>query len=140
MKCDIHHHLGKFHKALGNRNFNFQNSLRQLEVLLLNEVMIGIPVGGQTVSVTITRDAWLEHCSELIHGVRLCMHNACKQASVKPKNIDTCITLGPMLRMNDLKSRLFEKLPEDMKHYSIERADAARHANHDDEQDAREEA
>lgn len=97
-------------------------------LMLFSEVMIGIPIQGKTVSVTVTRKAWLEHAEDLVFGVRRCMHNVCKEASIKPKRIDTCVTLGSMMRMADLKARLFRKLPENMKHVPIEPADAARGA------------
>lgn len=97
-------------------------------LLLLDEVTISVDHEGKTLSIVVSRDEWLERCRDLIRGIRQCMHNVCQQAGVHPKKIDTCVGLGPLLRISRLRDRLLKKLPESMELRYVDRSDAARGA------------
>ncbi len=97
-------------------------------LLLLPEVTVTVDGEQQRWSITVSRQAWLERCADLIYGVRKNMHDVCYLAGVHPKKIDSCVTLGPLLRIGDLRERLFKKLPSRMTVRVVDRSDVARGA------------
>ena len=97
-------------------------------LLLLEEVTISIDHDGKTLSIVVSRDDWLERCRDLIRGIRQCMHNVCKESGVHPKKIDTCVALGPLLRIGHLRKRLLKKLPKSLEVRYVDRSDVARGA------------
>lgn len=97
-------------------------------LLLLPEVTITVDGDDQYWSITVPRQAWLERCSDLIYGVRRNMHDACKQAGIHPKKIDSCVTLGPLLRIPELRDRLTKKLSPRLVTRVVDRSDVARGA------------
>ncbi|MEO1525528.1 MAG: Hsp70 family protein [Planctomycetota bacterium] len=97
-------------------------------LLLLEEVSVNIDHDDTIRSIVVSRDDWLAKCRDLLRGIRQCMHNVCQQAGVHPKKIDTCVALGPLLRIGDLRNRLLKKLPPSMEVRFIDRSDVARGA------------
>ncbi|TWU05900.1 protein kinase domain-containing protein [Stieleria varia] len=97
-------------------------------MLLLPEVIIGIDTDEKCLTVTVSRDEWLERSGDLIYRMRRCMHEVCTQAGVSPKSIQTCITMGPLLHMRELHERLLHKLSPTIQRKALDRPDAARGA------------
>ena len=79
-------------------------------------------------SITVSREAWLERCGDLIQGIRQDMHQVCQAAGVHPRRIGSCVTLGPLLRIDMLRDQLFRKLPPTMEVRVVDRSDVARGA------------
>ena len=80
-------------------------------LLILPEVTVSVEHEGHDLSISVSRQQWLENCSQLIRGIRQYMHDVCQQAGVHPKKIDSCVTLGPLLRIPSLQKRDAEKTP-----------------------------
>jgi molecular chaperone DnaK (HSP70) len=97
-------------------------------LLLLPDVKITVDRMDQPLSITVSRQEWLQRCGDLIHGIRQDMHQVCQQAGVRPKKIKSCVSLGPLLRINALRERLFKKLPPTMEVRFVDRSDVARGA------------
>ncbi|MCD0460795.1 protein kinase domain-containing protein [Roseiconus lacunae] len=97
-------------------------------LLLLPDVNVSIEFEEQLYSISVSRDRWLEHCSDLIHGIRQDMHQVCKASGVHPKKIDTAVTLGSLLKIVPLRKRLFNRLPNEMPVRVTDRSDIARGA------------
>jgi serine/threonine protein kinase len=97
-------------------------------LLLLRDVAITVELDGEPYSINVSRDEWLERCGDLEYGIRKCMHHVCKQTGIKPKRIDTCIMLGPLLRIGELRSRLLHKFRDDLPVRVVDRSDVARGA------------
>lgn len=97
-------------------------------LLLLPEVNISVDSDDGQWSIAVSRESWLERCADLIYGVRKNMHDVCKAAGIRPNKIDSCVTLGPLLRINDLRERLFKNLGPQMTVRVVDRSDVARGA------------
>lgn len=97
-------------------------------LMLMPDVTISVDRNDRPLSITVSRQAWLERCGDLIHGIRQNMHQVCQQAGVRPKTIDACVCLGPLLRINALRERLFKKLSPSMSVRFVDRSDVARGA------------
>ncbi|MCO8125300.1 Hsp70 family protein [Stieleria sp. TO1_6] len=95
-------------------------------LLLMPNVTISMDLDDRSLSITLQRDKWLDRCDDLIHGIRQDMHQICKQAGVRPKRIDSCVMLGPLLRIPGLRARLLENLDPKMPIRYVDRSDVAR--------------
>ncbi|MEO1616909.1 MAG: Hsp70 family protein, partial [Planctomycetota bacterium] len=97
-------------------------------LLLLSEVKISVERNGETYSIAIGRDQWLQHCRDLMHGIRRDMDRVCRQAGVHPKKINRCVTQGPLLKIARVQARLVRKLSPELKINTVDRSDVARGA------------
>jgi serine/threonine protein kinase/molecular chaperone DnaK (HSP70) len=97
-------------------------------MLLLSSVRIKIQVRDQEKTVTIQRRNWLQACEDLASRVRATIKSACRDASVSLKNIDVCVTLGPLLRIASIRDAVLRGHSENLKIHPMDRADAARGA------------
>jgi molecular chaperone DnaK (HSP70) len=97
-------------------------------MLLLSSVRIKINVKKDEKTVTIHRRHWLQACESLAKGVRKAIKTACSEASVSLDQIDTCVTLGPLLRIPTIRDAVLRGHREEMKFHPMERADTARGA------------
>ena len=97
-------------------------------LLILPDVTISVDLEDRSFSITVSRDEWLDRCRDLVRGVRQDMHNVCQQAGIHPKKIDSCVSHGPLLRIEPLRKRLLKKLPSSMVVRVVDRSDVARGA------------
>ena len=97
-------------------------------LLLMPNVNITINIDGFQRSVSLKRQTWLESCRDLIDGVRGSIVRACKQASISWSDIGVCVTLGPLLRISEVRELLLGELDEAVEFHAVDRADVARGA------------
>jgi hypothetical protein len=97
-------------------------------MLVLESVTIKIDVDGTPKAVKIQRRHWLQSCEGLGTVLRKAIKTACQEASVDLAEIQTCVTLGPLLRINTIRNAVLRGRSEAMKFLTLERADTARGA------------
>ncbi len=97
-------------------------------MLLMSTVTVTIDVNEQKKSVQIERRHWLQACEELAAAVRDTISKACEQASVSIDQIDTCVTLGPLLRIAMIRDAVLRGIGENVRIRAMDRADTARGA------------
>ena len=97
-------------------------------MLLLSSVVIRIDVRDTQKSVKIERRHWLQACEELAVGVRKTIKKACREASVSMREVDTCVTLGPLLRIASVRDAVLRGLNTGLKIHAMDRSDTARGA------------
>ncbi len=122
------------HEFLQQHNVNVRTSLTlgsALQVacekamnsmLLLPSVKISLPCNGEMLTVEIPRTAWLEKAEDLIVGLGSNIKTVFKQAGLRYKDVDTCLTMGPVVRLPEIRERLMMKFPEPT---SVERTQVA---------------
>ncbi len=97
-------------------------------LLLMPQVDVGIEVPNGRLSVTITRQQWLDACDDLVVGVRKSIMKACNQAKLSLLDFDICVTCGPLLRITEVRDAMLRGLDESTECKSIDRADVAQGA------------
>lgn len=97
-------------------------------LLLLPSATIKIDVDGKDLLVKISRRRWFQSCESLAVGVRDAIKLACKQGSVSLGEIDTCVTMGPLLRIKTIRDAVLRGHHEKMVIHPMDRAEAARGA------------
>jgi hypothetical protein len=97
-------------------------------LLLLSRVPVKLEHAGRTFAVEIRRDEWLGRCADLADEVCRTIELACERASLELERIDRCVTLGPILRIPQLRDRLFAGLSEDTPMDAVDRIEVARGA------------
>ncbi|OYP34756.1 hypothetical protein CGZ80_14100 [Rhodopirellula sp. MGV] len=97
-------------------------------LLLLPDVTVSVETDERPYSITVSRERWLERCTDLIHGIRQDMHQVCQVTGIHPKKISSVVTLGSLLRIESLRQRLLKRLPEDLPIRATDRSDVARGA------------
>ena len=98
-------------------------------LILLPEAAIAIeksPGVGKT--VTVSREQWLNECRPLMDGLGKTIGVACRRADITIDDIDCCVTLGPLLRIVELRKKLLRSLPKNVTMHSVDRVDVARGA------------
>jgi serine/threonine protein kinase/molecular chaperone DnaK (HSP70) len=97
-------------------------------LLLLPTANITVKMKRSNPFVTIDRNAWLSACQDHIEGVRTTILRACEQASVSLSDIDTCVTMGPLLRIAEVRRSILGGLNETTEFHTVDRTDVARGA------------
>ena len=97
-------------------------------LLLMPSTKVDIECDGSKRSIEIERDTWLAACQDLMQGVRGTILKACEQAAIDPAQIDTCVTMGPLLKINQVRDQLLGDLKTSTQQHSVDRTDVARGA------------
>ena len=97
-------------------------------LMLMPTVKVTLEIGGVNQSVTLVRAEWLKACEDLIYDVRKTIKSACHYASLSRKRIDRIVTLGPLLRLNEIRSEILRGLNEEIIVQVVDRTDVARGA------------
>lgn len=97
-------------------------------LLLMPKVTISVTRKGQRFSVEIARKDWIGACDDLVVGVRDSILRACKEASISLPDIDACVTLGPLLRIGEIREAILHGLDDSVEHHTVDRVDVARGA------------
>ncbi|QDT08687.1 protein kinase domain-containing protein [Planctomycetes bacterium K23_9] len=77
-------------------------------LLLLPMAKITIEINGVSTSVSIFRSQWLEHSADLIAALKKNIADVCKGANVSMQQFSSCVTVGPLMRLAEVRSALFE--------------------------------
>ncbi|TWU66103.1 protein kinase domain-containing protein [Crateriforma conspicua] len=80
-------------------------------LIMLPSVKITIEAASHPVSVVVDRMQWMLRCEDLIDQVTEHIQQACERASIRPDEVDHVVGLGPLLRMPELKKRIFAGVP-----------------------------
>jgi hypothetical protein len=97
-------------------------------MLLMSSVRIKIEVKNREKSVKIERRHWLQACENLASAVRKSIKTACSEAAVSLAEIDTCVTMGPFLKILTIRNAVLRGTREDLEIVPMDRADAAKGA------------
>ena len=97
-------------------------------LLLLPLVKVSIDIDGESRSVSIHRRKWLERASELTGALKRSIEDVCKQANVDLDDFATCVTLGPLLRIPEIRRELLGDAEADIRMVPVDRGDVARGA------------
>jgi serine/threonine protein kinase len=97
-------------------------------MLLMPSALIKIDGPSGQISVKIERRRWLQACEDLAAGVRATIKTACREASISLRNIDICVTLGPLLRIPTIRDAVLRGHSEKLEISPLDRADTARGA------------
>ena len=97
-------------------------------LLLLPTVKVTVKMNRSNPQVTILRQDWLSACQDLIQGVRKSILKACEQASLSLSDIDACVTMGPLLRITELRDVILDGLNGSVAFHTVDRTDVARGA------------
>ncbi len=97
-------------------------------MLLMPSARVKIVVSQQERSVNIERSHWLEACQDLVEGLRRTTLNACERAGVSLAKIQTCVTLGPLMRIPLIRDAVLQDLNPNASIQPIDRAETARGA------------
>ncbi len=95
-------------------------------MLLLSSVQIKVDTKSGPKSVKVERRHWLQACEDLAAGIRKTIRTACKEASVRLQDIETCVTLGPLLRIATIREAVMRGLSEEVKFLPLDRTDSAK--------------
>jgi hypothetical protein len=97
-------------------------------MLLMSTVNIKIDANNEQKAVKIQRRHWLQACEDLAAGVRATIKTACREASISLRDIDTCVTLGPLLRIATVRNAVLRGHRENLEIHPLDRIDTARGA------------
>ena len=97
-------------------------------MMIMPSAVIDVEMDGRKLTVRVDRDAWLESCEDLIKRIHDHVTECFKQASMSGLKIDTCVTLGAILRMPSVRSRVLPELKQEVVLCPIDRGDVARGA------------
>ena len=97
-------------------------------MLLLDNVRIKLRVEQKEFVVQISRRHWLQACEDLAVGVRRMIKNACRDASVSLREVNSCVTLGPLMRIDTIHKAVLRGMSERSTLASVDRVDTARGA------------
>ncbi len=97
-------------------------------LMLMPTTKVTLEIGGVEKTVTLVRSEWLQACEDLVDGVRKAIKSACHYASLSRKRIDRIVTLGPLLRLNEIRSEILRGLNEQIVVQVVDRTDVARGA------------
>ncbi|WP_404310008.1 protein kinase domain-containing protein [Neorhodopirellula lusitana] len=97
-------------------------------LLLLPQTKIEIEHAGHVQSVTVTREQWLDCCSDLLDAIPTAIATACQRANVAPADISRRFVLSPILRLPSIRDRVFSALSENVDIEFFDYTDAARGA------------
>ncbi len=97
-------------------------------MLLLPSVQIKVRIQGRERSVRIERQNWLRACEGLAAGVRQAIDTACREASVAVADIESCVLLGPLLRMPMIREAVLRGQSKSLAIHQLDRVDTARGA------------
>ncbi len=97
-------------------------------MLLMATPQIKIRHLGEIKSVTVERRQWLQRCEDLAARVREAIHRACEDANLRLRQIESCVTQGPLMRMPTVRDAVLRGADHDMQFYPLDRTDAARGA------------
>ncbi len=97
-------------------------------MLLMTSATITIEVQGEKKAITLSRADWLSRCEHLIDGLRRAIKLACGNASLSRTRIDRLVTLGPLLRLKEVRDEVLRGLSDGVAVQTIDRTDIARGA------------
>jgi serine/threonine protein kinase len=97
-------------------------------MLLMEKVQITLEVKHEEKTVTILRNRWLKACEDLIVGLRRTTLDACKRAGVSMSNVRFCVTLGPLMRIGQVRDAVLKGLHPQAAFHPVDRSDVARGA------------
>ncbi|TWT81614.1 Serine/threonine-protein kinase PknB [Planctomycetes bacterium CA13] len=103
-----------------------ENAMNAL--LILPSAKVTIPIHGENQSITVRRAQWLDRCKDLLEGIRRSVKVACKRVSLSRRRIDVVVTLGPLLRMHEVRAELLRGFRKDVTIQTVDRSDVARGA------------
>ena len=98
------------------------------KMLLTPTATVTVTHKGTEMSVTLDRAQWIQQCDDLLKRLESDIRLALKRAEVSRKYVNACVTMGPLLRIPEIKHRLFRKLHSGVQRISVERTHAARGA------------
>ncbi|WP_345684620.1 protein kinase domain-containing protein [Novipirellula caenicola] len=97
-------------------------------LMLMPTTKVTLEIGGVDQTVILVRSEWLQACEDLVDGVRSAIKSACHYASLSRKRIDRIVTLGPLLRLNEIRDEILRGLNEEIVVQVVDRTDVARGA------------
>ena len=97
-------------------------------LLLLPETNVTLHLNQAEYSIVVSRQQWLERCHDLIAKMQQHVQSVCQQAGIRPEDIDSCVTLGPIMRMASLREDLLAGCADEMPVHMIDRSAVARGA------------
>ncbi len=97
-------------------------------LLLLPSAKITIEHERANKQVVIQRADWLAQVKDLVDGVERSIDLALNQAGVSRHQVDRCVTLGPLVRMAEVRQHLMKGFPDSLELENLERTSVARGA------------
>ncbi|TWU24105.1 Serine/threonine-protein kinase PrkC [Novipirellula galeiformis] len=97
-------------------------------LMIMPSAKITVQINGVNQSVILQRSDWLAKCEDLIEGVRRAVKSACRDAALSRRRIDRIVTLGPLLRLTEVREAVLRGLKDDVEVQTIDRTDVARGA------------
>lgn len=97
-------------------------------MLLLDQVRIKVRMKGEDRTVQIARRHWLQACEDLAASLRRMIKQSCRDASISLRNIDRCVTLGPLMKIAMIRDAVLRGLNEQSKIVPVDRVETARGA------------
>lgn len=97
-------------------------------MLLLPKVNIKIKIKRGYKSVKVERKVWLKACQDLAAGLRKMTLDACERAKVPLSEMNQCVTLGPLMRMQPIRDAVLRGLAVSESIRAIDRTDVSRGA------------
>ena len=95
-------------------------------MLLLPSATIAIQHAGKKISVVIQRADWLQRVGDLIDGLVRHIDAALEQSGYKRQQVHRFVSLGPLVRISDVRDRLMDGFGEQIEMTHVERTGIAR--------------
>ncbi|TWU33766.1 protein kinase domain-containing protein [Novipirellula artificiosorum] len=97
-------------------------------LMILPSAKITVEIHGTKQPITIRRSQWLTRCKGLLEGLRRSIKVACMTAGMSRRRIDTLVTLGPLLRIKEIRDEVLRGLRQNLSVQAVDRSDVARGA------------
>ncbi|MFG0262084.1 MAG: Hsp70 family protein, partial [Novipirellula sp. JB048] len=97
-------------------------------LMIMPSAKVTLQLNAAARSITLQRSAWLARCEDLIQGVRRAVKSACHDAAASRRRIDRVLTVGPLLRLTEVREAVFRGFKEEVLFTALDRTDLARGA------------